>query len=504
LARGMVLALVANEGTGGKVFDYSGYNGMKATLNGAAAWRPGNIGWAIDFSNSGSDFIKINPALGFGTSGTLVWSVVMDSIVTYGGHIIVKDSSAANCIFIYDTASSTVRVLHYNTANAIVIDINAAVSTNKWMTIAYTWSPVAGRLYINGVLKAEDTTIAGTLRIPSEIWIGSYAGLASRGLDGRISYVFGYNRVLSRDEIIRIHMQPFGMFEQARSGALYSVPLGEENVWLAGSAQAQSAAAAMLSIDLALAGEAQAQSAAAAMLSIDLALAGEAQAQSAAAAMLSIDLKLAGIAGATSAAGAELMVEKLEYQALYRGPSMEQIDFENVLVTADLDAVEIQTPVGLSHESSTQYYYVVRRFNHGYMEQTMGAAVRVSFDVDGKLIGPKPNSIFALILKQVNGNRIQFVWFYCPLGQETKPTCFRIYCDNGTGQIDYENPIADIKYKGRRYYNHKSGALEAGRYLFAVRAENADGTKHSSSAEARFDLSDSRPDSISILNAQAI
>lgn len=220
LAKGLVGAWLMNEGSGNKVFDFSGYNGSKATLNGNAVWVAGNRGWAIDFSAGGSDFIKINPALGFGTSGTLVWSVVLDTIVTYGGHIAAKDSSAANCIFIYSTASSTVRVLHYNTANAIVIDINMAVSTNKWMTIAYTWSPVAGRLYINGVLKVEDTTIADTLRIPSEIWIGSYSGTANRGLDGRISYVYGYNCVLSAAGVAWLYREPFAMFDKARLWAV--------------------------------------------------------------------------------------------------------------------------------------------------------------------------------------------------------------------------------------------------------------------------------------------
>lgn len=526
LARGLVLALAANEGTGKKVFDFSGYNGSKATFNGNAAWVAGNRGWSIDFSSSGSDYIKINPTLGFGTSGTFVWSALLDSIISFGGHISIKDSSAANCLYIFNNLSNIVRAMHYNTADSAVIDINTAVSTNKWMTIAYTWSPSAGKLYLDGVLKAQDASITGTLRIPSEIWIGSERGSTNRGLDGRISYVYGYNRVLSQEEIGQLHKQPFAMFEPVRSaGSLYSLPVV---VWLAGAAQAQSTAAAMLSRDLVLSGSASSAAGASALCRVIRRLSGAAGGTTAAGAALTVSIHGVWFAASpeierwwlrealfngvssnavklgTTLTSGWFWVRTCGCSALYRGSGMEQMDFVNILA-AEQDAREIGPPGYLRHESSSRYFYVVRRFNRcGYQEQTIGAAARVSIDADGELAGPQPNSLFTLKLKQVDGNQIQLVWFYCPLEQKAKPACFKIYQDGGAGQINYENPIAAIDYKGRRYYSHKSGGLEAGRYLFAIRAEAADGTKHSSSAEARFDLSDSRPDSISILSAQAI
>jgi hypothetical protein len=74
---------------------------------------------------------------------------------------------------------------------------------------------------------------------------------------------------------------------------------------------------------------------------------------------------------------------------LYRGPSMEKVDFDNLLVVAELNADTISPPDYLPHDNGSTYFYIVRRVNGcGYQEHTLSAAVRVSLDTEGNLAEP--------------------------------------------------------------------------------------------------------------------
>jgi len=188
---------------------------------------------------------------------------------------------------------------------------------------------------------------------------------------------------------------------------------------------------------------------------------------------------------------------------LYRGSSMEQIDFANILAVAEVDADEISPPSYVQYSDSSTYFYVIRRANNcGDQEHTLSAAVKVSLSANGELVPPRPNSVFGIRARQLNGSKIQLVWFYCPVEQKSEPTCFKVYYDGGTGQIDYETCIAAIRYAGRRFYSYQSSILEAGRYLFAIRTEDYAGTKDGSLAQLRIQLDTTSPDAIDILSIE--
>ncbi|MCJ7777101.1 MAG: hypothetical protein MUP16_02155 [Sedimentisphaerales bacterium] len=191
--------------------------------------------------------------------------------------------------------------------------------------------------------------------------------------------------------------------------------------------------------------------------------------------------------------------------ALYRGPSMERIDFNNLLAVAELNAGTISPPNYLPHNNSSTYFYVVRRVNGcGYEEHTIAAAVKVSIDADGNLAKSQPNKIFAGSIKQVDDDKAQLDWYYCPVGQKAGPARFKVYCDGGTGQIDYENPLATIDYEGRKFYSYKTFALDAGSYLFAISAEDAGGIESCSLMQFSIQLNTTNPDAIDILSAEAV
>ena len=191
--------------------------------------------------------------------------------------------------------------------------------------------------------------------------------------------------------------------------------------------------------------------------------------------------------------------------ALYRGNSIEQIDFANILAVAETDADRISPPSYVQHNGCSTYFYVVRRANNcGDQEHTLAAAVKVSIDTDGDLAQPQPNSIFVAKARQEAGSKIQLVWFYCPVAQKSKPVRFKIYYDGGTGQIDYENPIAMIRYAGQIFYSYQSDTLEAGRYLFAIRTEDTSGIENSSLAQLRVQFETTSPGAIDILSFETV
>jgi hypothetical protein len=173
---------------------------------------------------------------------------------------------------------------------------------------------------------------------------------------------------------------------------------------------------------------------------------------------------------------------------LYRGSGMDLIDFTNILAVSEEEASEISPPIYVSHDNGSIYFYVIRRVNNcGREEHTLAAAVKVSIDTSGELAKPQSNNVFD----------------YCPIEQQSPPVCFKVYYDVGTGQIDYENPIATISYAGRRFYSYRSDVLDGDKYLFAIRAEDVAGTENTSLSKIEVHLDSASPGAINILSANA-
>jgi len=192
-------------------------------------------------------------------------------------------------------------------------------------------------------------------------------------------------------------------------------------------------------------------------------------------------------------------------RVLYRGLSMNSIDFGNILVVGEADATEISPPVYVAHKSGETYFYVVRCANTcGEEERTLGCAVMVALDGDGEPARPEPNDVFMLNAEQFSGNRVRLSWFYCPIEQQSEPAFFRIYFDGGTGVIDFENTLAAVEYRGRFSYSYESDSLGPGRYLFAVRAEDSAGTHDGSCRRLGTGLDSGNQRAIEILGVEAI
>ena len=183
---------------------------------------------------------------------------------------------------------------------------------------------------------------------------------------------------------------------------------------------------------------------------------------------------------------------------IYRGASVDTVDFEIVLAVNDADEDSI-SPQSVAHSANSVYYYVFRRVNCcGEEEMSLNAAVRVAFDGDGNLVAIGCNGIFDIKAKQIAGPRVAILWYYCPANQGQVCGGFEVYGDNGSGPIDYNNAIETIDYIGPRFYVFESLVLSGGRYQYCVRAVSG------GEAVVAVDVDNSVPEAIGVLQGQAV
>jgi len=192
-------------------------------------------------------------------------------------------------------------------------------------------------------------------------------------------------------------------------------------------------------------------------------------------------------------------------QNLYRGGSMQTIDFTNILATGDICGTVMSPPSWLEHQPSSTYFYVVRRVNCcGVEEHSLCGSVKIVLDGAGELAEPRCNNVFSVKAQQVFCDKVRLLWYYWPIEQDSLPGCFRIYSDGGCGTIDYENAVAEIDYVGQRFYSWQSGSLGGEKYLFCIRAVSQAGVEGEFAGEVRIDLDRTRPEAIEIFHTEVI
>jgi len=409
-------------------------------------------------------------------------------------------------------------------------NVSFAYQIGKWYCIAATWDNQSQNVktYVNGNLIGTPGTFTGPIRTSTQsLLIGKVSWSDTDTTNGLIDDIKIYNRVLSSAEIMHLYRTPFCMFERAISPAFLIVP----TIDLAGTSTSHSTALATVKRIRRIKGYSAAITDITAILTIigEVLLTGSIIASSVPSSKLTLSYRVpwlksplkterqwltdALFTGMTSNAfklGTTLScgwfwMRPSGCAVLYRGPGMEQIDFINILAVIEQNAESMPLPSYIPHNSDSIYFYVVRRFNScGYHEYTLQASVKVVIDADGSLAQPQPNSIFAWQAEQVDSDKVRLVWFYCPLEQKSQPMRFKVYYDGGTGQINYENPIDEIVYRGREFYSYRSDALAAGRYLFAIRSEDVSGMQNKSSVQLAIEIVSDEPNVVEILKVETI
>ena len=487
LARGLVGCWLLNEGTGTRVMDLGPFGQHGAFQGGPPLWKPGRHGPSVEFDGNTEcihcgtckfdwDVTNEVSVVALVNHGTLQTYTIFGR-GRYRQPVSLMGQSPGLFWWRVNTTENGIKSLTSSSSHA--------TNGTEWVHVAGTWKQNASRLYVNGVEEVSDLTVSGTLSVADDQSVGIggiyQSGTYSDVWIGRIGYVFIYNRALARTEIEWLYREPFAMFEHPRRSAF--VVTAGASVWLAGSASATSTASARLR-SLGQSPEIEQK------WRLDALFNG----------MTANALKL----GTTLTLG-WFWARVAGCSALYRGAGMGEIDFERILATAGNDAIEISPPSYLPHNNLSTYFYVVRRFNHcGYQELTLHAAAKFSLDVQGQPAKPKPNNIFALSAERTDGSKVRLTWLYCPIEQQSLPVRFNIYGDDRSGQIDYDNPIGTVGYEGQKSYSYQSGAIAAGRHLFAVRAQDQAGNEYVSGDRIAVEISSAAPEPITILDAQTI
>ena len=504
LARGLVGCWLMNEGTGDKICDLSG-NKNNGTAQGNPFWGQGKFGSALGFD--GDDYV------GLGQPANLNFTPNVDEFTISfwmkvdsgnNGTIISKaySSSAYRQYQIY-VESNYIK----GYSGGVIVGTTIVVADGKWHWVVLRNYNDSGTLkcmfYVDGI-EVGGVSASGSVTNDMDVLVGARRNTNNTNvaflLTGTVEMGLIFARALSASEIAQFYREPFCMFERAIRPELIGGPIVNLVGTLTDLSSLSATAKAIRKVD----GTVASTSNVAALLN---SIRGEGSS-------LEIEkswLREALFNGMTANAfklGTTLSlgwfwVRVAGCSVLYRGLSMERMDFTNILTVAEQNACEISPPSYIPHNNSSTYFYVIRRFsNCGYQELTLAAATKVSIDANGELEKPQPSNIFSSKAEQVDGNKIQLVWFYCPLEQKSQPVCFNIYYDGGMGQIDYENPLAKICYEGRRFYSYQSSALGAGGYLFTIRAEDAGGVENSSSVQLKIQLDTTNPDAIDILSTE--
>lgn len=403
------------------------------------------------------------------------------------------------------------------------------------------WDGAQMRAYVDAVQ-------VGSVAMAADPKTNSTSSTLTIGGSCTVHQFLVYDRALSTDEIQRLSREPLALFKEASAwppvlvaGSVTHDLAGSIGVatqlsaavkvtrCIAGATGDVSSLSAALRLDRAISGSCSAQANLAASLSTTgtVTLAGSVSAMSLASGSLTVTssqpeatqpsemdwLSEALFHGATASAfqlgtvlsGGWFWMRRDECMAVYRGPSMAQVDFDNVLCVVMRECRQIVLPDYLQHEPNTRYCYVVRCFNpSGHSERTLGAAVVIRFDAAGQLVEPMPNDLFGLRADPVADHKVRLAWFYCPLDHEAEPEVFRIYTDNGAGQIDFETPMASLLYEGRKLYCYRTQGLPDGLYRFAVVAERQGQADRVCLSSVRCPIRSRCPEGVTILDAEAI
>jgi hypothetical protein len=528
LSRDLIFCALFNEATGSRAQDVSGHKAV-GNLVGNTTWSPALFGASLKFDGSG-DYVSFATKDWMVPGKVTVLAWVNPAGVEEVNHYVVSKGTS----YFLDA----MRALSGWDYPHFYISADSATSSKKLTAGVFgqlvgTYDGAVIRIYLNGQLTGSTNSAVGIPASTKNLYVGVNE-YATGGFNGCISHVMIWKRALSAAEIAFLYREPFYMFEGKVSPGLLLAPAGQI-VSLAGTCAAGTDVTASLKVTYRCAGAIAAQSAVSASLTVlgQVALAGAIAAHSGLSASLTVvgqvppaqeffagslnieqDWLVGALFGGMTANAFKLgtvlslgwfWMRRSGCTVLYRGPTMDQIDFTNALTVAEQDAGQISPPLYVAHGSSSTYFYAVRRVNTcGYREHTLAAVAKVAIDADGNLAAPQPNNIFAAAVRQVNGNKVRLTWFYCPLRQKSKPMCFRIYHDAASGQVDYQNPIGTITYQGQRFYSYLTGPLAGGRYLFAIRAEDADGVQNGSLARSTIQLVTEIPEAVDILSAESL
>jgi len=221
LARGLVCCLVLNEATGGTAFDLSGY-GDHGTIIGADWAGDGlDLNGTSDYIDMGTN-ILVNPSAISMVVRAKADSLTVDQrlITRFGG------ATGVNAQFILwmDTGGAGdgwALAIRNSTDDQVTIGDDSINATTDFQTIVGTCENNGNaKIYVDGT-ESDSAAFSGQIH-PGivDLWIGAMDLETDQFFNGKIEYVYFYDRAISPEEVAYLHREPYAMFQQPISPAL--------------------------------------------------------------------------------------------------------------------------------------------------------------------------------------------------------------------------------------------------------------------------------------------
>jgi hypothetical protein len=467
LALGLVSAWVLNEGTGPEARD--GASGLTLDVS-RASWSSGPRGGALVFDDAANDYASVEKPAVTGHPFSVVAAFRRDDTGVPGCVWFLTRFNYENYWFAlrFDTGGNAYASTRGGSGEAKATSPRLVQDTD-WHEIAGVWRATNARVcYVNGGGPGTSTANTdGFGVVLTRTAIGRYMDATPElPLSGEIGWVYVWGRALSAEEVAWVSAEPF-CFLGGGAGAAILAPGGPTIREVSGSAGAASSAGAAGTVS-----HASERPTGASWPAVTLQTETPWQRE-----VLLNGLTDTGYRLGTVLTQGWFWALRAGCTAVYRSGDGDphHAEFGSPAAVGEIADNVIRIPhVDLGPDATC--CYVARRFNGcGRQDRTLGAAALVHTGPDGQLAPPAANPVLWLQAQRASGGRVRLAWFYSPLDQRVTPQAFQVYWDNRTGEIDFGSPLATVAYEGHGLYEHRTGALEEGRYLFAVRAQSAVG-----------------------------
>jgi hypothetical protein len=222
LSRGLITALLFNEGTGNTVYDATG-SGGDVTGVASPTWAAGRDGHTGSISAQLGQYYS-NTTLPFPSSNLTIVTIARVTTTNNNSSIIgqpVADTQGGTGYFnLYYTYGGTI---YWRFGSSPDITYTPPTSFfGTWHHAAFTSSPTANGLYMDGVLKTSGGGGSRTVGNPG-FTLGSWSGYL---FGGQISQTLIYNRVLSAAEIAWLNEENYAFMTPPTVRRFYSLPSG--------------------------------------------------------------------------------------------------------------------------------------------------------------------------------------------------------------------------------------------------------------------------------------
>ena len=178
------------------------------------SWTLDEPGEVLDFTLS-NDFVDLGSSVYghiLGNATTVIAKIFVDAVDANGWIVFGTQNGAGGSVFWQVENNTSVWIMGVKLSG--MVDINGL---GEWLVNAYVSTGTGLLFYQNGILEGSNASTGTALVAGDKNWaIGDWIGSpgTSWALDGRVEYLYFYNRALSAQEIADIYENPYAMFKQ--------------------------------------------------------------------------------------------------------------------------------------------------------------------------------------------------------------------------------------------------------------------------------------------------